>query len=351
MKAAILPRIVAPLLVVIALPLAHAEPDVLERPALRSERAARSVMLAVTTAGKRIVSVGERGLVLLSDDHGVTWRQAKVPVSVSLTQVRFPTAQLGWAVGHGGIVLHSADAGETWTKQLDGRQAAQIALEAAKAQGYAAQRMRAEAERLVQEGPDKPFFDVHFFDERRGMIVGAYGLAFATEDGGKSWQSMQTRIDNPKSKHLYSIHAAPSEVLIAGEQGLLLRSDAGLKYFSEIRTPYAGTYFGVLSAAPGQILVFGLRGNAFWSGDGGQSWKKTDSSAPNSLTAGLKLPDGTLALVDDAGRVLHSGDGGRSLKLLKVPAPFPFTGVAQASDGALLLSGVRGITRVALSGN
>jgi photosystem II stability/assembly factor-like uncharacterized protein len=53
-------------------------------------RAAASLQLSVTRAGKRLVSVGERGLVLLSDDDGRSWRQARqVPVSVALTQVRF----------------------------------------------------------------------------------------------------------------------------------------------------------------------------------------------------------------------------------------------------------------------
>jgi photosystem II stability/assembly factor-like uncharacterized protein len=337
-------------MLVLALPSANAEPDVLQRPALRSSRAVHSAMLDITKAGKRIVAVGERGLVLFSDDDGSSWRQAQVPVSVSLTQVCFPTAVLGWAVGHGGVVLHSDDAGETWTKQLDGRQAAQIMLDGALAQGEAGERMVAEAQRLVAEGADKPFFDVHFFDDRRGIIVGAYGLALATYTGGESWRSIQVLMDNPDSKHLYSIHVTTSEVLIAGEQGLLLRSEPSLKYFSQIKTPYAGTYFGVLSPADGQMLVFGLRGNAFWSADGGHTWNKTDSGAPNNLAAGLKLANGSVALVDDAGRVLMSRDGGRTFEVLEAPTRSPLTGAVQASNGTLLLSGVRGIARIALSG-
>ena len=89
-------------------------------------------MLAITRAGARLVAVGERGSILLSDDSGVSWRQAKVPVSVTLTAVQFPNAKAGWAVGHLGVVLHSADGGETWAKQLDGREAASLVLEAAK---------------------------------------------------------------------------------------------------------------------------------------------------------------------------------------------------------------------------
>lgn len=346
-------RSLALLFAALAVSAVQAAPDVLERPALQSERAARAVMLAVARAGERVVAVGERGIVLLSDDHGMTWSQAKVPVSVTLTNLHFPTPRQGWAVGHGAVVLHTTDGGETWSKQLDGRQAARMAWEATRVEtarmenGEARQRLLAEAERLVADGPDKPFLAVHFFDTHRGLVVGAYGLAFATEDGGGSWRTIQTRLDNPKGKHLYAIYATASEILIAGEQGALLRSDSEGTRFTEVRTPYTGTYFGVVAPAPGQIFVYGLRGNAFWSGDGGRNWKRVDSGGHASLTAGIKLKDGGIALVDEGGRVLTSSDGGLSLKPLKVPQPFPFSGIAQASDGALLLSGARGVTRLA----
>jgi photosystem II stability/assembly factor-like uncharacterized protein len=344
MASAVLRALAGVLSIAFAITGASAEPDVLERPALRSVHAARSVMLAVAAAGQRLVCVGERGLILLSDDGGVAWRQASVPVSVSLTHVHFPTQRLGWAVGHAGVVLHSADGGESWVKQLDGREAARLALESA--MGGADGRLRTEAERLVADGPDKPFLAVHFFDGRRGIVVGAYGLAFATEDGGNTWRSFQDRIDNPKGRHLYAIHARGGQVLLAGEQGALLRGDSFSLRFTELASPYAGTYFGVLSAAPGEIFVFGLRGNAFWSGDGGHVWKKTDTGAPNGLTAGRQLPGGRLAVVDDAGRILKSHDGGRTITPVPVERPFPFTGIVQTADGALVVSGARGLARI-----
>lgn len=99
--------------------------DVLDQPARLSERAVSSVLNAVVLAGTRLVAVGERGVVLLSDDNGRSWRQAgSVPVSVALTDVHFVSATHGWAVGHSGVVLHSDDGGETWMRQLDGNQAA-----------------------------------------------------------------------------------------------------------------------------------------------------------------------------------------------------------------------------------
>lgn len=327
-------------------------PDVLDRPALQSVRAPARALLAVARAGERLVAVGERGVVLLSDDHGASWRQAKVPVSVALTNVRFVTPRKGWAVGHGGVVLHSADGGESWVRQLGGTQVAALVLEAAKAKaavapGEAARKQLAEAERLVADGPDKPFLDVLFFDEANGFVVGAYGLAFGTGDGGRTWQPWLDRIPNPQGKHLYAILATRHGIYLAGEQGAVFRSTDGTRSFAGIETPYAGTYFGAVAGSGDELLVFGLRGNAYWSADAGASWRKVDSGGATSLAGGVRLADGRLALVDQAGHVLASDDGGRTLRRLVPAQPTPASGIAQAADGALVLSGMRGMRRVA----
>jgi len=103
----------------------YALDDVLDAPSMKTNLAAKSLLLDVASAGERIVAVGERGHIIYSDDQGANWTQADVPVSVSLTSVYFSNATHGWAVGHGAIVLHTSDAGETWVKQFDGNKANQ----------------------------------------------------------------------------------------------------------------------------------------------------------------------------------------------------------------------------------
>lgn len=325
--------------------------DSLDRPALTSEKAATSLLTAVAAAGQRLLAVGERGVILLSDDQGKTWRRARsVPSSVALTAVRFVNAELGWAVGHGGVVLHSRDGGETWVRQFDGRQAAAIELAAADAEGSAESptRRQRDAARMVEEGPDKPFLDVHFFDDRRGLIVGAYGLAFATEDGGKTWASLVGRIDNPRARHLYHIAVDGKNLLISGEQGTLLRSTDGGQSFAALPIAYPGTLFGALLPDEQSILVFGLRGNAFHSADQGNVWQKVDFGQPVTLTAGTHLRDGRLVVVDETGRVLLSRDGGKSFSALNAPKINAATGVAETADGGLLVTTQRGPVRIAI---
>lgn len=326
-------------------------PDLLELPARADVRATSTVQLAVTRAGERLVSVGARGTVLLSDDGGASWRQARaVPASVALTDVCFVDGQLGWAVGHSGIVLHSRDGGETWVRQLDGRQGAQAALDEARALAAAgadgAERRLREAQSMVEDGPDKPLLSVHFTDARRGWAVGAYGLALATEDGGQSWQAFIARLPNPRGKHLYQVRADGARLLIAGEQGALFRSDDGGASFAEVRTPYPGTFFGALALGADTLLAYGLRGNVWRSADGGANWAQIALDQEITLTSGVRLTDGSVVLADESGRLLRSDDAGRSFRALEAKAPNAVTALVQIEDGALVLSGARGLNRV-----
>lgn len=325
--------------------------DILDMPARHTERAKSALLNAVANADKRLVAVGEMGVIVLSDDNGQTWRQAKlVPTSVTLTNVRFASGATGWAVGHSGVVLKTVDSGESWVRQLDGKQAAQIEAAAADAavlkNTEAGARRQRDAQRMVTEGADKPFLDVHFFDEQQGFVIGAYGLVFSTRDGGKTWESLLGQIDNPKSRHFYSIASAGADLLVTGEQGMLYRvSDAGQR-FTALPSPYPGTLFGALAVPGANTLVFGLRGNAFRSPDQGASWTKVDFGQAVTLTAGARLRDGRQVVVDETGQLSLSRDGGLTFGKLKLPKMNAATGVVEATDGSLVLSTQRGAVRI-----
>jgi len=339
-----------------ASPPASAGFAVLAQPALASARATQQAMLAVTRAGARLVAVGEQGIVLLSDDNGASWRQARVPVSVSLTAVRFVDARHGWAVGHLGTVLHSADGGETWVKQLDGVAAAQRVLKEAEARARdageetreAAERGLRNARRLVEEGPDKPFLDVHFTDTRTGFVLGAYNQIFRTDDGGLNWRPWHDRMPNPDGFHLYGMSAAQGVLLVVGEQGTLLRSRDGGEHFEALESPYAGSFFGVISEPGGAFIAFGLRGNAFRSDDRGDTWQRVDTGQSESLSAGTVLADGSPALVSQAGELLVSRDAGRSFGRVPDLPALPLAGLAQAADGAVVGASLVGAHRLGL---
>ncbi len=329
---------------------ASAQPvtSALDRPALIVNHPERGTILGAAHAGARLVAVGERGIVIVSDDAGARWRQVPVPVSVTLTAVRFVDARHGFAVGHGGVVLASADGGLTWARRLEGRQAAQLALDAARADGDP--KAVKQAERLVADGADKPFLDVHFSDANHGIVIGAYNLAFTTTDGGIHWQSAMSRLDNPKALHLYALRARGNALLIAGEQGLVLRSDDQGRSFRRLAVPYKGSFFTAeLPSADGrEMVVAGLRGNVWHSSDAGESWTASAVPMPVSITGSALVPGHAgqavpaVVFVNQAGQVLLSRGDAISASA-GAPLP-PLTGVMPLASGELLTLSVAGVS-------
>lgn len=342
-----LPQLLCACMLAGMLAVAHGMPqDPLDVPASFSHLAASSPLFSITQAGKRLVAVGQRGHILISDDDGRQWQQAVVPVSTDLTAVHFPTPAKGWAVGHDGVILHSTDGGRTWVKQLDGRQAAALILRYYEHHGRkddpSVAGIMVEAERMLAEGPDQPFLNVWFEDEKTGYAIGAFNLILKTTDGGTSWAPISELVDNPNRYHLYGISASGDDCYIVGELGLLLRRDRASGRFIGLPSPYKGSYFGVLSR-PGLAVIFGLRGNAFRSEDGGKSWQVIETRIQSSIHAGTILQDGRIVLASQGGNVLISEDDARTFKPVAGIAPLPISGIAPADGDRLVLAGYRGI--------
>src|SRR5438105_8021391 len=78
-------------------------PEIRVTNALRWVDPEKSAFMAVAHAGNRLVMVGEHGIVLLSDDGGRSFRQARaLPIQSTLTAVYFADSTHGWSVGQWG---------------------------------------------------------------------------------------------------------------------------------------------------------------------------------------------------------------------------------------------------------
>ena len=327
--------------------------DVLDVPSAKSALAPRALINGIAQAGERLVAVGQRGHVLLSDDQGKSWQQAEVPSSSDLVAVAFATPTLGFAVGHDGIVLRSDDAGARWSRVLDGRQAGAAMLDYYKNEAAqlgdekTAAALLQEAERFAAQGLENPFLDVAFENASTGYLVGAFGLIFRTTDGGASWQPLLHATDNPKALHLYAVRVVGGEVYVAGEQGLLLKLDRGTDRFRALELPYKGTLFGI-TGTPRALLVHGLRGTLLRSTDAGRSWQPVNTGLQVGLTASHTDAQGRIAVVSQAGHVLISRDDGASFAPAKLDKPLPAAAVALVGPSALVIGGPRGLAPLAL---
>lgn len=314
--------------------------DTLEQPAGISALASRLAFNAAAMAGERLVVAGMRGTILYSDDQGQHWQQASVPVTVSLTGVCFADAANGWAVGHRGVILATRDGGAHWTRQMDGVQVAQSILQVRQDPDRID-----EARRLVAEGADKPFLAVQCMGDGRVLALGAYGLAFSTQNAGQSWQPALALLDGSDSRHLNAVQVLGGRVYVAGEQGALLRVNNDLQGFTRFASPYEGSFFGLLATRNNSLLAVGLRGHVFRSVDQGASWQPVSLASGKSLTAATELRDGSLLMADESGQGWLSRDDGRSFRAVLPEERFPLIALLALPDGGSLAVGTHGITR------
>lgn len=307
------------LLSLAALPTAPAEPLLLPEAASARPRLDRLLLLDAAPAGRRIVAVGERGRILLSDDDGQTWRFGVSPTEATLVSVFFLDDTTGWAVGHDAVILRTADAGASWQ------------------QVYAA--------------PDEnaPLLDVWFRDAEHGWAVGAYGMALATADGGRTWKRIQVGTGD---RHLNAIAgSADGKIYIAGESGTILRSEDDGRTWTQLDSPYGGSFFGVLVLPDGNPLVFGMRGKAFRGEGGGESWQAVALGADASLQGGRVTARGEVLLVGNDGLILMSKDAGKTFSEQRARDRKAIAAVLPRGESELLLFGENGLTRAARGGS
>lgn len=219
----------------------------------------QSMLLDAANAGSRIVAVGEHGIILLSDDGGRSYRQAKqVPAAATLSAVYFSDALHGWAVGQWGVILSTIDGGENWVLER-----ADTAI-------------------------DQPLFSVYFEDGKRGWAVGLWSLLLATSDGGRTWSV--SKLPPPPGggkadRNLYRVFGdRRGNLYVAAEQGMVLRSRDDGATWEYRQTGNKGSFWAGTVAEDGSVFVGGLLGHMYRSRDRGDTWEVVDSGASGSIT-------------------------------------------------------------------
>ena len=324
---------------------------------LTKQTMSRLLLTDAARIGNRVVAVGDRGYIVYSDSNGESWRRAKTPPGTPLlTAVFFLDAKIGWAVGHDSMILTSSDQGESWTK----------AFAAADEQ--------------------KPLMDVTFVDANTGFAVGAYGAFYATTDGGKTWTSRKllapskaaTKAAAPapapkkgkyesvggaqlaeadtgkggdEDKHINAIiNLGDKKLFVAGEAGMLAKSDDGGNTWMKIASPYKGSFFGAIQAQNGAIVIYGLRGKIFRSTDAQlTSWKPVENKSVASLMGSTRLPDGAIVLAGLSGTALISRDNGESFSPIATGFTKALAAPLLGAPSAVLLIGEAGVREVLIS--
>ena len=174
--------------------------------------------------------VGSSGLILRTNDGGISWKKIESGVTKNLYSISFSDSKNGVIVGWNGTILKTIDAGLSWKKH--------------------------------SVNFSTYLKDVLFVNEFLGLIVGGGGKVLRTEDGGADWNE----IDLDSDAALYKIHFNNTgEAIILTNRGeIFLSNDSGKNWIKKyIGQPVILNDIQQLNS--GNFIVAANNGNIFTS--------------------------------------------------------------------------------------
>ena len=306
-------------LLILILVSATAYAEIKPRAALLMPEATKAVFLDLAAHNEKIFAVGERGIIIRSDDQGDSWQQIASPMDVTLTSIKFSSANVGWIVGHESTILRTDDGGDSW-------QISQYKPEA-----------------------DKFYMSVNFVSAEQGYVLGTDGELWVTADAGKSWQLTVLSVEEWFQNHLFGIETIGSSSLVAAERGGVFYSKNGLTDWQTIPSPYEGSYFGVNKLA-NNFLIYGMSGRVYLLDAISLQWTKIDVGTDQFLLDATQLAGNRGAIVVGRGGViLYFDEQGKLQKKSERQSRVDFTAVTTSKQNVYLASMAGGIEKVSIS--
>lgn len=207
--------------------------------------------------GQRVITAGDGGIILISEDAGATWSQLPSPATSNLWNMQMITEEIGWIVGEGSAALKTTDGGLTWLRQQ-------------------------------MPHTNLPYWDVSFVDLNHGYISGNSAVILKTTNGGIDWQ-IQIVGDN---RGLFTVYPFDSlKVIAGGGTGKLVITTNGGNDWTQLpnlqgdgninRIKFFDSLNGFLVATAGN----------FKTTDGGYSWTYSDELYNGVATWNIDLVD------------------------------------------------------------
>ncbi|SPD72412.1 conserved hypothetical protein [uncultured Desulfobacterium sp.] len=251
----------------------------------------RDPLYDVCFIGKRLISVGYHGAILMSDDGGNKWERIPIGSKEALASLCFPDSEHGWAVGSHGTIITTSDGGLVWKPQNSGTSKYLFGVYFVNPQkgwvvgdsgtilytsdgGDHWQAQESGETESMLEG-------VRFLDEDRGFVVGEFGTILSTSDGGNNWTSVFKReeeildidVIQKMRATLYSLDFLDDRIGVAvGVGGCIVRTQDGGTTWEEVSSPTTNHLYRVKSIN-GDLYAVGLRGTLVSSLNQGQTWR------------------------------------------------------------------------------
>lgn len=364
------------------------------------------VRMATDAGGKVLIAVGERGVILRSEDSGRHWTSSSVPRKDFdvRTVIHHPTSGAWIAAGTRGAILRSLDSGKTWAA-LDHQ--LQVTFEALFVEprsgalliggedGYVGRSIDAglgwQLTRIRMPDPVSPvtafyslpgqllatsamgrfltsadngttwelhdmnsnvyFTDAVFDPDHRVALMSSHvGDVFRREPGDDAWERVELS-SNGRKRYLSAIRHDPrsKSLVVTGHHGMAATSTDGGKTWQQVETGFDTSMESVAQLADGRYIGFGEGGFICSGKDAGRNWRVISPSLNMNLRELVAVPkDNVLVASGELGSILRSVDSGQSWETVSITYPNMNTPpelrslIVTANEGALVAAGAPG---------
>ncbi len=281
--------------------------------------------------------VGERGLILVTTDGGITWGRKEVDMrppgaaqnrgrgpgagggppggfgggggGAPLYNIYFVDDTVGFIIGGRGTILKTEDAGLTWTRK--------VAMSEAMGRGGNPRAMRAN------------LMGIQMVDENTGFIAGTENTILKTTDGGETWtgSSQRARVGETRNNLEGIWFVSPTTGWIIGSFGTLLRTTDGGETWEKRKPGFDNNLFGIHFLDEMTGWISGQEGLILKTTDGGETWNQQKTESYDDLHD-ITFVDARVGwAVGGFNSVLHTTDGGETWTITNIPGSANLKGV------------------------
>jgi photosystem II stability/assembly factor-like uncharacterized protein len=270
---------------------------------------------------------GEDGIVIRTQDGGVTWTPLDAATTSHLRAVHFATANVGWVVGDGGVIRRTNNAGTAWVPRDAGVNVDLLGVAASGTtnawvvgeQGIVARTSDSGVNWARATLGTGRLYAVRFVSATAGWIAGQGGRIYSTIDGGATW----TERTSGTSAHLRALAFANATIGWAvGDAGTIrATADGGLTWTAQT-SGTSVTLHAVAARSATEAWAAGEDGTILRTTNGGATWQPIDAGQQPDVAfhaaAMGTAPFGWIA--GDASTIVRLGGGSPSPAVDVLPA-------------------------------
>ena len=250
--------------------------------------------------------VGDKGLILQTNDAGINWVEVKTKYSNKLLEIISHNSKK-FCVGENGLILVNDLTSKNWTS--------------------------------INTDTNESLFSINFVNDNIGFICGSNGTVLKTFDTGLTWNNLNKIVD----QNLYCVsNSDEKNIFISGWNGTLLRSTDQGQNWKIIKTNYLNYFKNILFINQFLGFIVGGDGILLRTENGGDSWEKIDIASSAGLFKIFFDNNDEGLILSNQGDLFRTIDAGKTWSKMFIGKAVVLNDIQKLSTGKYIIVGNSG---------